>query len=66
MSVFKVKWMTTPGAGHVYVRVFSSPSPNHTYAALGNLTMRKGEEWEAFQRAFSGAIYEEEHLEAST
>jgi len=62
MSVFKVKYMTAPGARHVYVRVFSARHVELTYAALGNLTIRKGEEWIDFQRAFAGASFEEEDL----
>jgi hypothetical protein len=62
MAVFKVKYMTAPGAGHVYVRVFSAPHAELTYAALGILTIRKGEEFTDFQRAFAGATFEEEDL----
>ena len=60
MSVFKVKYLVAPGHKHVYVRVFTAPSPNQTYRALGNLTMGAGEEFEHFQRAFSGAHFEDD------
>ena len=59
MAVFKVKWMTAPMIEHVYLRVFSARQPNTTFAALGNLTLRK-DEFEDFKVAFPGAIYERE------
>lgn len=62
MSVFKVKYMTAPGAGHVYCRVFSASREGTTFAALGNLTVRKGEEFEDLKAAFAGAVWEEEDL----
>ena len=64
MSVFKVKYLATPRVKHVYCRVFASPSPNHTYHSLGNLTLGAGEEFEAFQRAFSGAAFEDDSRES--
>jgi len=61
MTVFKVKWMTASTAAHVYCRAFSAPNPEHTFASLGNLTIRKNE-FDALKAAFSGATFEEEDL----
>lgn len=62
MSVFKIKYMTAPTAKHVYCRVFASSSPNETYAALGNLTIRKSE-FEDFKRACSGTAFFDDDVE---
>jgi hypothetical protein len=59
MSMFKVKYLNAPGTQHVYLRVFVTSDPPSTWAALGNLTVRKTE-FEDFKRAFSGATFEDE------
>ena len=59
MSVFRARYKTADGIPHVYLRFFASPSPNQTYAALGNLTLRKSE-FEDFKRACSGIPFIED------
>ena len=59
MSVFKIKYLKTPGLRHVYCRLFASPSPNQTYASCGNFTVSTGEEWDCLQRAMSGVAFED-------
>jgi hypothetical protein len=63
MSVFKIKYLQAPGAKHVYLRVFSAPSPQMTYRGLGNLTVTKGQEFEDFKLACSGIPFEDDSEE---
>jgi hypothetical protein len=53
---FRVRYMTAPGVPHIYCRVFAAPGTDATFAALGNLTMRR-EEFEAFRMTFDKAEF---------
>ena len=61
---FRVRYMTAPGVPHIYCRVFAAPSTDATFAALGNLTMRR-EEFEAFRMLFKDAEFLIEDRESS-
>jgi hypothetical protein len=57
--IFRVRYMTADVIPHVYCQIFVSPSPDQTFASIGNLTMRKPE-FEAFRAAFKAEF--EEHM----
>jgi len=57
MTSFRVRYQTAPGIPHVYCRVFVAQNGG-TYAATGNLTMRR-EEFDAFRQSFNAEFIAE-------
>jgi hypothetical protein len=64
MITFRVRYMTEPKIPHVYCRVFVADGGG-TFAATGNLTMRKSE-FEAFRKNFKAEFIPDggDHLAA--